>query len=287
MLFDSAGSERRIALIRDSEGVWNGGVPGIGEGQRYGYRVHGPFEPDRGKRFNPAKLLLDPYARRLEGPILLREEHFAHLDGEGHAGRSGDDRDSAPFTPKSLVAAPLQAIDESERPRIPMADSVIYELHVKGFTRLHPDIPDALRGTYAGLAHPAAVAHLRDLGVTAVELLPIQQQLTGRFLVERGLVDYWGYNTIAFLAPDPRFAATADPRSELRATIKTLHEAGIEVLLDVVYNHTGEGDEHGPTIAFRGIDNEAYYRLAAISAATGTMPARATPSMRRIPRWCG
>ncbi|MDQ2853516.1 MAG: glycogen debranching protein GlgX [Chloroflexota bacterium] len=260
-LFDSAGSERRIELIRDSGGVWNASVPGIGEGQRYGYRVHGPFEPDRGKRFNAAKLLLDPYARRLEGPILLREEHFTHLDGEGHAGRGADVRDSAPFMPKSVVAAPLPAIDEAERPRIPTADSVIYELHVKGFTRQHPEIPEPLRGTYAGLAHPAAIAYLRNLGVTAVELLPVQQQLTGRFLVERGLVDYWGYNTIAFMAPDPRLAATPDPRAELRATIRALHDAGIEVLLDVVYNHTGEGDEHGPTIAFRGIDNEAYYRL--------------------------
>ncbi len=260
-LFDADGRERRVALALGADQVWTAAAPGVGVGQRYGYRVHGPYEPERGKRFNPSKLVLDPYARRLEGPILLREEHFGHLDGAGHAGWPRDDRDSAPFTPKSLVASSLPAIDDAERPRVPMADSVIYELHVKSFTRLHPDLPQALRGTYAGLAHPAVVAHLLKLGVTAVELLPVQQQLTRRFLLERGLVDYWGYNTIAFLAPDPRFAATSDPRLELRETIRTLHAAGIEVLLDVVYNHTGEGDEHGPTVAFRGIDNAAYYRL--------------------------
>ena len=260
-LFEADGTERRVALARGPDRVWTVGAPGIGEGQRYGYRVHGPYEPEHGNRFNPAKLLVDPYARRLEGPILLREEHFAHLDGEGHAGLPRDDRDSAPFTPKSLVVRPLPGVDDAERPWLPMADSVIYELHVKSFTRLHPDLPRALQGTYAGLAHPAVLAHLHELGVTAVELLPVQQQLTSRFLLERGLIDYWGYNTIAFLAPDPRFAATNDPRLELRETIRSLHGAGIEVLLDVVYNHTGEGDEHGPTVAFRGIDNAAYYRL--------------------------
>lgn len=260
-LFDADGSERRLELTRGSGGVWSARVPAIGEGQRYGYRVHGPFEPSRGKRFNPAKLLLDPYARRVEGEIRLREEHFGHRDGKGQSRLPRDDRDSAPFTPKSLVVRPLPMIDDAERPRTPMADSVIYELHVKGLTRLHPDLPEAVRGTYAGLAHPAVLAHLVELGVTAVELLPVQQQLSPRFLLERRLVDYWGYNTIAFLAPDPRFAASDDPRAELREAIRSLHGAGLEVLLDVVYNHSGEGDEEGPTIAFRGIDNEAYYRL--------------------------
>ena len=260
-LFDEAGEERHVTLERGAEDIWTARVPGVGVGQRYGYRVHGPFEPDRGHRFDPAKLLLDPYALRLEGPILLREEHFAHRDGEGRAGLPRDDRDSAPVTPKSLVVRAMQSIDDAERPRTPMADSIIYELHVKSFTRLHPDLPEGLRGTYAGLAHPAVIAYLRELGVTTVELLPVQQQLSQRFLLERGLIDYWGYNTIAFLAPDPRFAATDDPRAELRGTIRALHAAGLEVLLDVVYNHTGEGDELGPTVAFRGIDNAAYYRL--------------------------
>ena len=260
-LFDADRGETHFTLDRGLDDVWSIHLPGVGEGQRYGYRVHGPFDPARGKRFDPAKLLLDPYARLVEGPITLREEHFAHRDGEGHAGRARDDRDSARVTPKSLVARPLPAIDRGERPRIAMADSVIYELHVKGFTQRHPELPEALRGTYAGLAHPAVIDHLYQLGVTAVELLPVQQQLTRRFLLERNLIDYWGYNTIAFLAPDPRFAATDDPRTELRGAIRSLHDAGIEVLLDVVYNHTGEGDEHGPTVAFRGIDNEAYYRL--------------------------
>ena len=259
-LFDADGVERRVAMVRGADRVWAAHCPGVGEGQRYGYRVHGPFDPKRGHRFNPAKLLLDPYARRIEGPISLRAEHFSH-HGKQDRGRGPDRRDSAPFTPKSVVERPLPAIDEAERPRVSTLDSVIYELHVKSFTKLHPGIPPALRGTYAGLAHPIAVAHLRDLGITAVELLPVHQQLTPRFVLERGLIDYWGYNTIAFLAPDPRLAATDDPRAELRDVIRTLHEAGIEVLLDVVYNHTGEGDELGPTVSFRGIDNAAYYRL--------------------------
>jgi len=260
-LYNADGRERQLRLARGTGHVWAVTVPGVGEGQRYGYRVQGAYDPEHGNRFSPAKLVLDPYARRVEGPIVLREEHFAHLDGEGHAGRPRDDRDSAPFTPKSVVARPLPMVDDAERPWTPTADSVIYELHVKGFTRLHPDLPEAMRGTYAGLAHPAVLAHLHALGVTAVELLPVQQQLTRRFLLERGLVDYWGYNTIAFLAPDPRFAATDDPRAELREAIRALHADGIEVILDVVYNHTGEGDEHGPTVAFRGIDNAGYYRL--------------------------
>ena len=260
-LFDADGGERRTPLTRGPDGVWVAYIADVGAGQRYGFRVHGPFAPERGSRFNPAKLLLDPYARLVEGPITLRGEHFSHRDGEGRQGRGPDDRDSAPFTPKGIVQHPLPAIDEDERPRVPLTESVIYELHVKSFTRRHPDVPEALRGTYAGLAHPAAIAHLRGLGVTAVELLPVHQQLTPRFVLERGQIDYWGYNTIAFLAPDPRLAATADPRIELREAIRSLHAAGIEVLLDVVYNHTGEGDELGPTVAFRGIDNAAYYRL--------------------------
>jgi len=260
-LFDPEGAERRLALARGPGDVWELQVAGVGEGQRYGYRVQGPFQPKRGDRFNPAKLLLDPYARRVEGPITLRDEHFSHA-------RSGkpDRRDSAPFTPKSIVERGMPAIDDSERPRTALLDSVIYELHIKSFTKRHPTIPEALRGTYAGLAHPAAVAHLRELGVTAVELLPVHQQLTPRFVLDRGQIDYWGYNSIAFMAPDPRFAATADPRTELRETIATLHRAGIEVLLDVVYNHTGEGDHLGPTVSFRGVDNASYYRLAKADA---------------------
>ena len=256
-LFDPDGAERHIPLAPGPDGVWAADVAGVGEGQRYGYRVHGPFEPERGHRFNPAKLLLDPYTRLVEAPITLRGEHFSHGDSR----RGPDRRDSAPFTPKGLVQRPLPPIDETERPNVPLAESVIYELHVKSFTRLHPDIPEPLRGTYAGLAHPAAIAHLRALGVSAVELLPVQQQLTPGFVLDRGQIDYWGYNTIAFLAPDPRLAASDDPRGELREAIRTLHQAGIEVLLDVVYNHTGEGNELGPTVSFRGIDNAAYYRL--------------------------
>lgn len=262
-LFDAKGAERRVALARGSDHAWTAQVAGVGIGDRYGYRVHGRYEPERGHRFNPAKLLLDPYARRIERTIEVGDVHLGQREGDGRPGWPPDDRDSAPFTPKGIVEAVMLGVDDAERPHIPMVDSVIYELHVKSFTRLHPDLPEALRGTYAGLAHPAVVDYLRGLGVTAVELLPVHQQLTPRFLLEQGLVDYWGYNTIGFMAPDPRFAATADPRTELRDAIRTLHASGIEVLLDVVYNHTGEGDERGPTISFRGIDNLAYYRLAA------------------------
>jgi len=254
-LFDEQGVERRIPLTRGKGDIWGVVVAAVGVGQRYGYRVDGPFEPKHGDRFNPAKLLLDPYARRVEGVITLRDEHF-----------SPNRRDSAPFTPKGIVERSLPAIDEAERPATPLLDSVIYELHVKSFTMRHPAIPEALRGTYAGLGHPVAVAHLRELGVTAVELLPVHQQLTPRFVLDRGQIDYWGYNSIAFMAPDPRFAATADPRAELREAIATLHRAGIEVLLDVVYNHTGEGNHRGPTISFRGIDNTSYYRLSTANA---------------------
>jgi isoamylase len=262
-LFDAEGAERRVALARGSDHTWTAQVAGVGVGDLYGFRVHGRYEPERGHRFNPAKLLLDPYARRIERTILVGDVHLGQAHGAGRPGWPPDDRDSAPFTPKGIVEPAMAPVDNEERPRIPMVDSVIYELHVKSFTRLHPDLPEALRGTYAGLAHPAVVAHLRALGITAVELLPIHQQLTPRFLLDQGLVDYWGYNTIGFMAPDPRFAATADPRAELRDAIRILHAAGIEVLLDVVYNHTGEGDERGPTVSFRGIDNLAYYRLAA------------------------
>jgi isoamylase len=261
-LFDADGEERRVELERGPDGVWVGHIVGIGPGARYGYRVHGPYRPEHGHRFNPAKLALDPYARRIEGPISIREEHLGYGGGDGRPGWPLDERDSAPFTPKGVVQGAMPAIDEAERPRHPMDESVIYEVHVKSFTRLHPDLPEALRGTYAGLAHPAVVDHLRELGVTAVELLPVHQALSPRFLLQQGLLDYWGYNSISFLAPDPRYAATSDPRAELRAAIASLHAAGIEVLLDVVYNHTGEGDERGPTISFRGIDNAAYYRLA-------------------------
>ena len=261
-LFDPEGEERRLELERGSDGVWVGHVAGVGSGARSGYRVHGQYRPEHGHRFNPAKLLLDPYARRIEGPITVREEHLGYRGGDGRPGWPLDERDSAPLTPKGVVERALPSIDEAERPRIPMDDSVIYEVHVKSFTRLHPDVPAALRGTYAALAHPAVVGHLRELGVTALELLPVHQALSPRFLVEQGLLDYWGYNSISFLAPDPRLAATADPRAELREAIATLHAAGIEVLLDVVYNHTGEGDERGPTISLRGIDNASYYRLA-------------------------
>ena len=260
-LFDAEGREQRIEIGEHDEFVWHCYLPGIGPGQRYGYRVHGPYEPELGHRFNANKLLLDPYAGLIEGSIAPVDELFGYRRGDPADDLSFDERDSAPFMLRSLVVD--QAFDwgDDARPQTPLTETLLYEAHVRGFTRLHPDVPPELRGTYAGLACDAALAHLRRLGVTAVELLPIHHHLTGRSLVDHGLTNYWGYNTVGFFAPDTRFAATADPVREVKEMVRRLHAAGIEVILDVVYNHTGEGDELGPTVVFRGIDNEAYYRL--------------------------
>jgi glycogen operon protein len=250
-LFDDGGGETRHALERDDEGVWHGRVAGAGHGTRYGFRVHGPWDPASGVRCNPAKLLLDPYARAIEGGV----EWNAALDG-------ANADDSAPFVPRSVVGAEPFDWGDDRPPGTALADSVIYELHVKGFTRLHPGVPEALRGTYAGLGHAAAIAHLQALGVTAVELLPVHQFVHDRALVARGLRNYWGYQSIGYFAPHNEYAGSGDQVAEFKAMVRALHAAGIEVLLDVVFNHTAEGDEHGPTLCFRGLDNAAYYRLA-------------------------
>ncbi|HEX2222532.1 MAG TPA: glycogen debranching protein GlgX [Candidatus Limnocylindria bacterium] len=262
-LFHPAGGESRLPLTRDGD-VWHALVPGVGPGQRYGLRVHGPWDPARGHRFNPAKLLLDPYARRIEGEIGTAESLYP-----GPLFGGGDDRpdpaDSAADLPKCVVtpgtAADAPEAGEGERPRTAWDRSVLYELHVKGFTALHPGVPPELRGTFAGLAQPVVIDHLRRLGITAVELLPVAQRLTLRRLAAHGLSDYWGYNPIAFFAPDPRLAATDEPAAEFREMVAALHAEGIEVICDVVFNHTGESDERGPTVSLRGIDNAAYYRL--------------------------
>jgi glycogen operon protein len=259
-LFDD-GRERRIRMPERDELVWHCYLPGIGPGQRYGFRVHGPYEPRQGHRFNPNKLLLDPYAQLIDDSISPVDQLFGYRVGDPEGDLSFDERDSAAHMPKCVVVDPSFDWGEDRPPRTPLEETLIYEAHVKGLTRLHPDVPNDRRGTYAGLAHEALLAHLQRLGVTAVELLPLHQHLDERSLLDRGLTNYWGYNTVGFFAPDPRFAATPDPVRELKQTVKTLHANGIEVILDVVYNHTGEGSELGPTVVFRGIDNAAYYRL--------------------------
>jgi len=260
-LFDEDDAETRCVLGRHTAHNWHGYLPGVGPGQRYGYRVHGPWAPDRGHRFNPHKLLIDPYAKAIEGPVLWdRGRTLAYAEGDDLVIDTSDD---AAAIPKSVV------IDESfdwEDDRLvcrPWNESVIYELHVKGFTKLLPGVRDDLRGTYAGLASDASLAHLVDLGVTAVELLPIHHIADEHFLQDRGLTNYWGYSTIGFLAPHAGYAATGTHGQQVRefkGLVKAMHRAGIEVILDVVYNHTAEGNQLGPSLSFRGIDNLAYYR---------------------------
>lgn len=256
----------RIALTEQTYQVWHVYVPGLRPGQRYGYRVHGPYEPARGQRFNPAKLLLDPYAKAIDRILDWSDSAFGYEIGHAETDLSLDERDSAPVVPKAVVVNPAFDWGDDRPLRTPWHDSVLYEIHVKGFTARHPDVPPELRGTYAGMAHPVATDYLRELGVTAVELLPVHQHVDERSLVERGLTNYWGYNSIGFLAPDLRYASSTTlggQVSEFKAMVKALHRAGIEVILDVVYNHTAEGNQLGPTLAFRGLDNTAYYRLRA------------------------
>jgi isoamylase len=248
-LFDADGTESRVPLADFDAGVWHGFVAGVKPGQAYGYRVRGPYDPSRGLWCDETKLLLDPYARTIRGSVTNGPE-LAALGA-----------DTAEFTQRSIVTDP--AFDWSgDRPlRRNYSDTIIYETHVKGFTKLHPALPPDQRGTYAGLANPEIIAYLSDLGVTAIELLPIHQSVPEGFLVDKGLTNYWGYNTIGYFAPHNAFAATADPVTEFKSMVRALHVAGIEVILDVVFNHTAEGGFGGPTLCFRGLDNPAYYRL--------------------------
>ncbi len=254
----------RIAMREQTDQVWHIYLPEARPGQRYGYRVHGPYDPANGHRFNPAKLLLDPYAKAIDGTVRWSDTLFGYPIGHLDADLARDDRDSAANTPKSTVIDPAFTWGDDRPLRIPWNETIIYEVHVKGFTARHPDIPKALRGTYAGLACPAALDYLRVLGVTALELLPVHQFVADKHLVERGLTNYWGYNSIGFFAPDIRYASgggLGQQVTEFKTMVKTLHQAGIEVILDVVYNHTGEGNHLGPTLCFRGVDNASYYRL--------------------------
>ena len=259
-LFDDAGAETRVPLTAATCGVRHAYLPGVGPGQRYGFRVDGPFDPARGLRSNPAKLLVDPYARALDGGFRLDVAVSGSVPGRDDLPQPDD---SAPFVPRSVVVDGAFDWGDDRAPGTPWAETVVYELHVKGFTARHPDVPPHLRGTYAGLAHPASLDHLRALGVTAVELLPVHHSVSEPHLLRRGLTNHWGYNTLGFFAPHAGYSAAGsrgEQVREFREMVRALHAAGLEVLLDVVYNHTADGDATGPTLSLRGLDNLAYYR---------------------------
>ena len=266
-LFDGEGGKEcdRIELPEYTDQIWHARLPDVTPGMVYGYRVHGPYDPNQGHRFNPNKLLLDPYAVLHIGELKWDPAVFGY-QVESEDDTTFDERDSAPFMPKCIVADPsfdwkgqLSLLPEL---RVPWDDTIVYELHVKGFTKLHPEVPEKLRGTYQGLASDPVIQYIKSLGVTSVELLPIHTFITEKYLLEKGLANYWGYNSIGFFSPDPRYAANCmNCLREFKEMVARFHDAGIEVILDVVYNHTAEGNERGPTLSFRGIDNHSYYRL--------------------------
>jgi len=266
-LFDAPkdAAERDCVKLADRNNhVWHIYLPGIKPGQLYGYRADGPFEPNEGHRFNRNKVLIDPYAKAIAGTVSWHDSLFGYEMGHPDQDLSFNAADSAPFIPKSVVIDGQFDWENDQPLKTPYHESIIYETHVKGFTQLHPDIPEELRGTYKGMAHPAAISYLKDLGITAVELMPVHHFITDKHLLDKGLSNYWGYNTIGFFAPDVRYASSGicgEQVYEFKEMVKALHKAGIEVILDVVYNHTGEGNHLGPTLSFRGIDNAAYYRL--------------------------
>ncbi len=267
-LFDSPldDTERvRVRITEQTDYVWHTYLPGITPGQFYGYRVYGPFEPEKGNRFNPSKLLLDPYAKAISGALNWDNALFGYTIGDVEdPDLILDTRDSAPFMNKAIVIDSSFDWGNDKSPNIPLYDSIIYEVHVKGFTRCHPKIEPGLKGTYSGIASPEAIDYLQKLGVTAVELLPVHQFVRDKNLLDKGLTNYWGYNSIGFFAPYSEYTCSKVPGDQVRefkAMVKTLHAAGIEVILDVVYNHTAEGSHLGPTLSFRGIDNASYYRL--------------------------
>ncbi len=267
-LFDSPEAEKesqRIPLTEHTDQVWHAYIPDVLPGQLYGYRVYGPYEPNQGHRFNPNKVVLDPYAKLIGRTLRWDDADFGYKIGDPEADLSFDDRDNAAHCALATVIDTAFSWGDDRPPRTPWHKTLIYEMHVRGFTMLHPDVPERLRGTYAGVASEAAISHLLSLGVTAVELMPVHHYLDDRHLVEQGLSNYWGYNTLAYFAPEPKYEVLETPTNaadEFKTMVRTLHSAGIEVILDVVYNHTAEGNQAGPTLSFRGIDNASYYRLA-------------------------
>ena len=267
-LFDSidAGVSETLEVPERTAFSWHCYLPGVGPGQFYGYRVHGPYEPERGLRFNPAKLLVDPYATAIAGDVLWDRPIFPYVMGGAEEDKARDDDDDASGMPKSVVTNPYFDWEGDRRPNTPLSESVIYEVHVKGFSQRNPGVPENLRGTYAGLVAPASIAYLKNLGVTAVELLPVHDFLDDKHLIDKGLRNYWGYNTTNFFSPAARYSSAGDAGgqvAEFKAMVKALHREGIEVILDVVYNHTSEGNHMGPMLSFRGVDNPTYYRLVA------------------------
>ncbi len=266
-LFDEHGGEERIELSERAAFNWHCYLPGVGPGQHYGYRVHGPYKPATGKRFNAQKLLIDPYAKAIDGAVDWGAAHvLPYVPSEGDdADLTIDEADSAPAIPKSVVIDTSFDWEDDEwvRPHVPWNETVIYEVHVKGFTKRRADVREDLRGSYAGLASEGAIEYLKSLGVTAVELLPVHHIADESFLYDRGLTNYWGYSTIGYLAPHSLYSATGDQVREFKGMVKALHRAGMEVILDVVYNHTAEGNHLGPMLSFKGVDNESYYRLVA------------------------
>ena len=266
-LFDSPDAEsesQRIALPRRTNLVWHGYVPGVEPGQLYGYRVHGPYQPEQGHRFNPNKVLLDPHAKAIGRGIEWRDELYGCRQGDPAGDASFDERDSAAWAALGAVIEGAFDWEDDRSPATPWDETILYEAHVKGFTKLHPGVPPELRGTYAGLCSDAAIQHLLHLGISAVQLMPVHFHIDERALAERGLSNYWGYNTLAYFAPETRYAADRSPEGavrEFKQMVRKLHAAGLEVILDVVYNHSAEGDELGPTLSLRGIDNAVYYRL--------------------------
>ncbi len=261
---DANCESQRIRIEERTDQVWHVYIPGLWPGQHYGYRLYGPYEPDAGHRFNPHKLLIDPYAKSIAGTVEWSDAMFGYRMGDPQADLSFDTRDNAGNIPKCVVIDPAFTWGGDHLLKTPWDKTLIYEAHVKSLTARHPDVPDAMRGTYAGLTTPAVIDHLLDLGITAIELLPVHHFVRDKYLADRGLTNYWGYNSIGFFAPDIRYA-TSPVRGrhvrEFKTMVKTLHSAGIEVILDVVYNHTAEGNHLGPTLSFRGIDNASYYRL--------------------------
>jgi isoamylase len=261
-LFDDGGNETRVPLVDSTYHVWHGYLPGVGPGQRYAFRVDGVFDPHNGARWNPSKLLIDPYTRALDGEFVVNDAVFGFPVGRDDTVQ--DHRDSAPYVPQSVVVHDDFPWEGDHRPHTQWPDTVIYELHVRGFTMRNERIPENLRGTYAGLAHPAAIEYLVNLGVTAVELMPVHHFISEPKVLQRGLVNYWGYNSIGYFAPHARYSSSGSRGEQVRefkAMVRALHSAGLQVILDVVYNHTAETDQLGPTLAFRGIDNIGYYRL--------------------------